>query len=172
MEEALLRVGIPYKVVGGTRFYDRREIKDALAFLKAAVNPVDEVSVKRVLNVPKRGIGDSSIGRLDAWASAHGEPFVESLRSAPEAGVTGRAIGGIDEFISLLDHLAGLNDDGPARILESALARQLVDGGLADTARLRAISSAWRAWAASDDGWVVIPHGEIVWRKPDVAPPD
>jgi DNA helicase-2/ATP-dependent DNA helicase PcrA len=123
MEEALLRVGIPYKVVGGTRFYDRREIKDALAFLKAAVNPVDEVSVKRVLNVPKRGIGDSSIGRLDAWATAHGEPFVESLRSAPEAGVTGRAVGGIDEFLSLLDHLAGLKDDGPARILESALER-------------------------------------------------
>ena len=123
MEEALLRVGVPYKVVGGTRFYDRREIKDALAYLKAAVNPVDEVSVKRVLNVPKRGVGDSSIGRLDAWATAHGEPFVDALRSAPEAGVTGRAIGGIDEFLALLDHLAGIAGEGPGTVLESALER-------------------------------------------------
>jgi len=123
MEEALLRVGAPYKVVGGTRFYDRREVKDALAYLKAAVNPVDEVSVKRVLNVPKRGVGDSSIGRLDAWSTAHGEPFVESLRAAPEAGVTGRAIGGIDEFLELLDRLAALADEGPAAVLEAALER-------------------------------------------------
>ena len=59
VEEALMRVGIPYKVVGGTRFYDRREVKDALAYLRAVVNPADEVSVKRVLNVPKRGVGDT-----------------------------------------------------------------------------------------------------------------
>src|SRR4051794_12845391 len=57
VEEHLMRGGIPYKVIGGTRFYDRREIKDALAYLRAVVNPIDEVSVKRVLNVPKRGVG-------------------------------------------------------------------------------------------------------------------
>jgi DNA helicase-2/ATP-dependent DNA helicase PcrA len=123
MEEALLRVGVPYKVVGGTRFYDRREVKDALAYLRATVNPVDEVSMKRVLNVPKRGVGDSSIGRLDSWATANGQPFIEALRSAPEAGVTGRAVGGIDEFLSLLEHLRGLVDDGPGPVLESALER-------------------------------------------------
>jgi DNA helicase-2/ATP-dependent DNA helicase PcrA len=123
MEEALLRVGLPYKVVGGTRFYDRREIKDALAYLRATVNPVDEVSMKRVLNVPKRGVGDSSIGRLDAFATASGHPFVEALRSAPEAGVTGRAVGGIDEFLSLLEHLQGLVAEGPGTVLESALER-------------------------------------------------
>ena len=64
IEEFLVRVGIPYKVVGGTRFYDRREIKDALAYLRAIVNPTDEVSVKRIINTPKRGVGDSSIGKL------------------------------------------------------------------------------------------------------------
>ena len=68
LEDSLMRVGIPYKVVGGTRFYDRREVKDALAYLRAVVNPADEVSVKRVLNVPKRGVGDSTVGRLDACA--------------------------------------------------------------------------------------------------------
>jgi DNA helicase-2/ATP-dependent DNA helicase PcrA len=72
VEEHLLRGGIPYKVVGGTRFYDRREVKDALAYLKAVVNPADEVSVKRVLNLPKRGIGDSTVAKLDAWAAMHG----------------------------------------------------------------------------------------------------
>ena len=72
VEENLTRMGVPYKVIGGTRFYDRREVKDALAYLKAVINPQDEVSVKRVLNTPKRGIGDSSIGKLDAYASARG----------------------------------------------------------------------------------------------------
>ena len=75
-----MRSGIPYKVVGGTRFYDRREVKDALAYVKAVVNPADEVSVKRVLNVPKRGVGDSSVAKLDAWATAHGYGFSEALR--------------------------------------------------------------------------------------------
>ena len=73
IEEALMRLGVPYKVVGGTRFYDRREVKDAMAYLRAVVNPADEVSVKRVLNVPKRGVGDASIAKLDAFAAAEGD---------------------------------------------------------------------------------------------------
>ncbi len=91
VEEALMRAGSPYKVVGGTRFYDRREIKDALAYLRAVVNPADEVSVKRVLNVPKRGVGDTSVARLDSFASAEGITFAEALRRAGEVGVTGSA---------------------------------------------------------------------------------
>jgi DNA helicase-2/ATP-dependent DNA helicase PcrA len=141
LEEAMLRVGVPYKVVGGTRFYDRREVKDALAYLRAVVNPVDEVSLKRVLNVPKRGVGDSSIGRLDAWATARGEAFVEALRSAPEAGVTGRAIGGIDEFLDLLDRLGELVDDGPAAVLEAALDRS---GYLAELQTERSVDAEGR----------------------------
>src|SRR5688572_2141723 len=80
VEENLTRMGVPYKVIGGTRFYDRREIKDALAYLKAVINPQDEVSVKRILNTPKRGIGDSTIGKLDAFASGHGISFMDALR--------------------------------------------------------------------------------------------
>ena len=83
VEEALMRTGIPYKVVGGTRFYDRREIKDALAYVKAVVNPADEVSVKRVLNVPKRGVGDTTVGRLDAWANARGVDLPRGARATP-----------------------------------------------------------------------------------------
>src|SRR5205823_3655482 len=121
VEEHLMRLGIPYKVVGGTRFYDRREVKDALAYLRAVVNPVDEVSVKRVLNVPKRGVGDSTVARLDAWAGARQVPFIEALRQADDAGVSGRAVKGIAEFLGLLDELTALVPEGPATLLESVL---------------------------------------------------
>ncbi len=125
MEEQLMRSGIPYKVIGGTRFYDRREIKDALAYLKAVANPLDEVSVKRVINVPKRGIGDSTIARLDVWSNSHGLPFTDALRRIDDAGVTGRAVKGIQSFTTLLDVLTAELADGagPAELLESILQR-------------------------------------------------
>ena len=87
MEEALIYAGVPYKVIGGTKFYDRREIKDALAYLRLAANPLDEVSIKRVLNVPKRGIGDTSVGKIDAFAYETGVSFAVALRQAAAAGV-------------------------------------------------------------------------------------
>ena len=121
IEEHLLRGGVPYKVIGGTRFYDRREIKDALAYVKAVVNPADEVAVKRVLNTPKRGIGDSTIGRLDAWAAGHGVTFSEALRRIDEAGISGRAVKGIEEFLAILDAARDRVDDGPATLLEVLL---------------------------------------------------
>jgi DNA helicase-2/ATP-dependent DNA helicase PcrA len=110
VEEAFMRLGIPYKVVGGTRFYDRREVKDALAYVRAVLNPADEVSVKRVLNVPKRGIGDVSVAKLDAWAAATGVSFVEAMRHAHDAGLTGSAARGATAFVTLLDDLALLAD--------------------------------------------------------------
>jgi len=122
LEEYLMRVGIPYKVVGGTRFYDRREIRDAIAYMRAVVNPSDEVSLKRVVNVPKRGVGDSSIGRVDAWASANRITFHEALRQFEAAGVTGRASTGITRFIEITDDLRAL-DLGPATLLEEVLER-------------------------------------------------
>ncbi len=124
LEEHLARHGVPYKVIGGTRFYDRREVKDALAYMKAVINPSDEVSVKRVINTPKRGVGDSSIGKLDAYATAHGYPFVEALRRADEAGVAGRAATGIKQLLFLLESVAQLaEDDRPAPLLEALLER-------------------------------------------------
>jgi len=123
VEEHLLRGGIPYKVVGGTRFYDRREIKDALAYLKAVANPADEVSVKRVLNVPKRGIGDSTVEKLDAWAAMRGCTFTEALRRSAEAGVSGRAVKGIAEFLLIVDAATEVLDQGPGPVIESVLAR-------------------------------------------------
>ncbi len=137
VEEAMMRLGVPYKVVGGTRFYDRREVKDAMAYLRAVVNPSDEVSVKRVLNVPKRGVGDASIAKLDAFAAAEGVGFLGALRRADEAGVTGPATRGIASFVDLLDELGALAGDtatadddadpdqlvGPGEVLQAALDR-------------------------------------------------
>ncbi|MEA3054934.1 MAG: ATP-dependent helicase UvrD/PcrA, partial [Actinomycetota bacterium] len=121
VEERLTRVGIPYKVIGGTRFYDRREVKDALAYVKAAANPADEVSLKRVVNVPKRGVGDTTIARLDAWANAHGVTFGQALEHCEDAGVKGPAVNGIRRFNELLDRLRETLPKGPAEVLQLAL---------------------------------------------------
>jgi DNA helicase II / ATP-dependent DNA helicase PcrA len=124
VEEAFMRLGVPYKVVGGTRFYDRREVKDAMAYLRAVINPADEVSVKRVLNVPKRGIGDASVAKLDAFAAAEGIAFTDALRRADEAGITGPAVRGIASFVELLDTMAAVvadPDQGPGDVLQAAL---------------------------------------------------
>jgi superfamily I DNA/RNA helicase len=124
IEEAFMRLGVPYKVVGGTRFYDRREIKDAMAYLRAVINPADEVSVKRVLNVPKRGIGDASVARLDEFARAEGVPFLEAMRRSDEAGVTGPARKGLASFCDLLDRvgaLVGAEGVGPGDLLQTII---------------------------------------------------
>ena len=154
VEEAMMRLGIPYKVVGGTRFYDRREIKDAMAYLRAVVNPADEVNVKRVLNVPKRGVGDASVAKLDGFAAAEGVGFVDALRRADEAGVTGPAVRGIGSFVDLLDELNAMasradvdadGDDvpdvGPGDLLQAALERS---GYLAELEAEDTVESAGR----------------------------
>jgi DNA helicase II / ATP-dependent DNA helicase PcrA len=123
LEEQLMRADVPYKVVGGTRFYDRKEIKDAIAYLRAVVNPVDEVSIKRVINEPKRGVGDTSIGKVDAYATARGLSFVDALRRADDAGVGGKALRGIDAFLSLIDDVADLAAGSPGPLLEQLLER-------------------------------------------------
>jgi len=141
LEEYLMRVGIPYKVVGGTRFYDRREIKDAIAYLRAVVNPSDEVSVKRVLNTPKRGVGDSSIGRLDAWANARELTFMQTLRRAADAEVSGRALAGIEGFLAVVDEAAGQIENGPAEVLKVLLDRS---GYVAELQALHSIEAEGR----------------------------
>lgn len=123
IEEQLVRAGVPYQVVGGTRFYERREIRDALAYLRLAANPCDEVAARRVVNVPKRGVGDTSLARISAWAEANGAGFVEALVDHLSAGVTGRAATGITDFLDLAAALTGRLEDGPARVIEVAIDR-------------------------------------------------
>ena len=121
LEEYFMRVGIPYKVVGGTRFYDRKEIKDALGYLKAAANPNDEVSVKRILNTPKRGVGDTSITKVDGFATMHGYTFSQALERADDAGVSGTAVKGIASYLQLMAGFELELEKGPAHVLEAIL---------------------------------------------------
>ena len=122
VEDALMKTGVPYKVVGGTRFYDRKEIKDAIAYLRATVNPADEVSIKRVLNEPKRGVGDTTVARLDVWANSMGQPFMEALRHADDAGAATTAKRGIARFLELIDRLSEAAATlGPGDLIQAAL---------------------------------------------------
>jgi len=127
VEEELVRRNISYKVVGGTKFYDRREIKDVLAYLRALVNPTDEVSLKRIVNVPKRGIGQTSVERMERWARTNNRPFDDALRHAEDAGVSGRALAATRQLVGMLDELrdemAGPEAARPAAVIEAILHR-------------------------------------------------
>ena len=135
LEDQLMRAGIPYKVVGGTRFYDRREVKDALAYVRAVVNPDDEVSLKRVLNVPKRGIGDTTVTRLDQFAQAQGVPFASALRRADGGRSVGPGRAGRGRVRRRCStSSAALVDEGPVALLEAALERSGLRGRAAGRA--------------------------------------
>ena len=121
LEESLMQAGVPYKVIGGTRFYDRREIKDALAYIRCAANPLDEVSLKRILNVPKRGIGDTTVDRLDAYANKEQIAFAIALRRTADAGIGAAAAKGIAGFVALIDDLESRLGQGPGPVLRHAL---------------------------------------------------
>ncbi|HEY1733913.1 MAG TPA: 3'-5' exonuclease, partial [Acidimicrobiales bacterium] len=126
VEEALVRSGVPYKVIGGTRFYDRREVKDLLAYLRLLANPEDEISARRILNVPKRGIGSTSALRLSAWASTQAErqSIGEALAHAEEAGLTGKALRGAEQLDQLLAELRGMiGTVSPADLLQAVAER-------------------------------------------------
>jgi DNA helicase-2/ATP-dependent DNA helicase PcrA len=121
LEEALMRYGVPYKIIGGTRFYERREVKDALAYLRASVNQNDEVSVKRVINVPKRGVGDGSIDKVDAFARDNRIGFAAAMHRAEEAGVSGAAAKGLAKFLEAIYEGGNHQSEGPAEVLRIAL---------------------------------------------------
>jgi len=141
VEEALTYGGVPYKVVGGTKFYDRREVKDALAYLRLAANPLDEVSIKRVLNVPKRGVGDTSVAKVDAYANQTGISFALALRRAQECGVTGAGVKGIDTFHRVIDGCTAMLEDGPGAVLRHAMEES---GYLAELVAEGTVESAGR----------------------------
>ncbi|MGI8615146.1 MAG: DNA helicase PcrA [Nocardioidaceae bacterium] len=125
-EEVFIRVGLPYKVVGGVRFYERREIKDALAYLKVLANPDDIVSLRRILNVPKRGIGDRAEACVEAFSARERSSFWAALRSAEEVpGLATRSHKAIAAFVTMIDELAAMAEAGePADVvLEAVLAR-------------------------------------------------
>jgi DNA helicase-2/ATP-dependent DNA helicase PcrA len=125
-EEVFIRTGLPYKVVGGVRFYERKEVRDALAYLRVLVNPEDTVSLRRILNVPKRGIGDRAEAGIDALALRERISFSAALRRADEApAIASRSVNAINAFLEILDELQAMVDSGapPDDILDVALHR-------------------------------------------------
>jgi DNA helicase-2/ATP-dependent DNA helicase PcrA len=125
-EEVFIRTGQPYKVVGGVRFYERREVRDAVAYLRMLVNPDDEISLRRVLNVPKRGIGDRAEAMVAAFAERERITFWEALRRAEEApGLVSRSLNAIRPFVAMVEELQSMVDAGerPDVVLESVLDR-------------------------------------------------
>jgi DNA helicase-2/ATP-dependent DNA helicase PcrA len=124
IEEVLVRVGLPYKVVGGTRFYERREVKDALAYLRVISNPTDTVNLRRILNVPKRGIGDRAEACVAALAERERIPFVAALGRAEDApGIATRSVAAVKGFTALLEELRTVYESGGgiALLLEAVL---------------------------------------------------
>lgn len=131
-EEVMIRVGLPYRVVGGVRFYERREIRDALAYLRFLANPEDAVALRRILNVPKRGIGDRAEAVVTALAQRDNLTFWQALQRAADApGIASRSVKAIEGFVELAHGLRALVEGAnpPAAILEAALDRT---GYLAD----------------------------------------
>ncbi|MET7985539.1 DNA helicase PcrA [Streptomyces sp. NPDC005281] len=125
-EEIFIRVGLPYKVVGGVRFYERKEVRDVLAYLRVLSNPEDSVPMRRILNVPKRGIGDRAEAMIDALSQREKISFPQALRRVDEAyGMAARSTNAVKRFNTLMEDLRTIVESGagPATILEAVLER-------------------------------------------------
>ncbi|CAL9455906.1 DNA helicase PcrA [Streptomyces sp. enrichment culture] len=125
-EEIFIRVGLPYKVVGGVRFYERKEVRDVLAYLRVLANPEDSVPLRRILNVPKRGIGDRAEAMIDALAQREKISFPQALRRVDEAyGMAARSANAVKRFNTLMEDLRTVVESGagPATVLEAILER-------------------------------------------------
>jgi DNA helicase-2/ATP-dependent DNA helicase PcrA len=124
-EEVFIRVGLPYKVVGGVRFYERREVRDMLAYLRLVANTTDVVSLRRILNTPRRGIGDRAEACVEALASRERISFGEALERASEApGIALRSAAAINDFVALMTELRAVEageGNGPAAVLEAVI---------------------------------------------------
>ncbi|AWT56366.1 DNA helicase PcrA [Mycolicibacterium smegmatis] len=126
LEEVFIRAGIPYKVVGGVRFYERREIRDIVAYLRVLDNPGDSVSMRRILNTPRRGIGDRAEACVAVYAENTGVSFNEALQAAAEGRVpmlNTRSEKCIASFVQMLDDLRGKLDEELGDLVEAVLER-------------------------------------------------
>ena len=125
LEEAMINANLPYQLVGGTKFYERREVKDAIAYLQAIVNPADNVNVRRILNVPKRGLGARAEGLVAGYADAHGLTFFESIEHMDQIeGMTGRTTKPLGAFRDLMHELADFakeHDSKPSEVVAEVL---------------------------------------------------
>jgi DNA helicase-2/ATP-dependent DNA helicase PcrA len=124
LEEEMLRAGIPYRVISGMRFYDRKEIKTALAYARLIVNPRDEASARRVINEPKRGIGEAAQAKLGVYAAQNSISFAEAAHYGAAAGLTAKALSGTDKFAFVMDELRAMANDLSPREMIDAIVRE------------------------------------------------
>ncbi len=135
-EDVFIRVGVPYIVVGGVRFYERKEVKDAIAYLRAISNPDDDVSVRRILNVPKRGIGERAESAVAELANSEGESFYTALTHAQDApGIATRSLNRIAEFVEIIEA-------GRAQVAEDVPADQILSDVLKSSGYLKALEES------------------------------
>ena len=172
LEEVLVRYAIPYQVIGGPKFYDRREVKDVMAYLRALVNPSDEVAMKRIVNVPKRGIGATSIGHVDRFAEAKGITYFEALERAGEnTRLSARAAKQIAEFVALLGVLRVAAAAGPRAALQSVLddtgylAEFEADGGLEALSRAENLKELLSVAAEFEENGPMTDLGDERWEE-------
>ena len=132
LEEEMVRSGIPHRVISGMRFYDRREVKTALAYARLIVNPRDEASARRVINEPKRGVGDAAQSKLGAFAAENGLSFAEAIHAAEGAGLGARALAGVRQLAFVLDSLRARATEATPREMINAI---VTETGLADSLR-------------------------------------
>ena len=123
LEEALLQAGIPYRVARGVEFYNRKEIKDALAYLRLMANPDDSLSCRRIINVPARGIGARTVKRLAAFTEARGRSLLDACGAAADAGLSAAAAKKVRAFAGLIDDLGGGLDRPVREIVEEVINR-------------------------------------------------
>ncbi len=177
-EEVFIRVGMPYRVVGGVRFYERREVRDALAYLRVLVNPADSVSLRRVVNTPKRGIGERAEACIDALASRDGITFWEALQRAEDApGLASRSLNAINGFVDLIEQLQQMVAAGERAdvVLEQVLTRsgylkELEDSeDPQDETRVENLAELVAVAREFADDPVVGPSADPA--DPDIAPP-
>lgn len=161
MEDQLRNHGIPYVIARGTAFYDREEVKNALAYLRVVANPLDDVSLGRIINTPARGIGDTTIEKIEQWAAHNGGvPLFEALKRAPAAiELPARTVNAISKFVSMVEAWRGEDPDAP--LLGSLAGSSL--GDLVDrVVRESGLESMYRSGKTEEDAQRIENLAEVV----------
>lgn len=159
LEDALMRHKIPYKIVGGLRFYDRTEIKDVLAYLRVIANPDDDLSVERVINVPKRSVGKTSVDKLREFAQEHNMSLFKAAQNVSAINISSKAANGIRQFVSIITNLQTYANCSMKELVEQLLTQTgyeqslLVEGTLEATGRLENIKEFQSVTTTFDENY-------------------
>ena len=141
IERQLVRAGIPYRIVGGTKFFDRKEIRDILAYFRVIDNPADAVRLKRIINEPKRGIGDATVKQVEEIAAQTGLPMFEVMKNAKEYAAISKKSAALGAFVEMIEKLQAVADSEPLEELLEAVSK---DTGYADMLSMQGVEGRVR----------------------------